>query len=176
MSDLTYATVGMTAAAAAEAGPDGGPVAAPPPGFRALRVRTRLAAGSYDRAAEALFGWRMHRATPLLRVVSADGDAASGVRVLLRTGPIRIPCEVVWTIHEPHRTGFAYGSLPGHPECGEESFVLRRTPDGSVDFTVLAFSHPAAWYLRAFAPAAHPIQLFFAHQYARTLHRLSRTP
>ena len=60
MGGLTYSDVGMTARS--------GPI---PPGFHTLRLRTSLGPGTYDRAAEALFGWEMHRATPFIRV-SAD--------------------------------------------------------------------------------------------------------
>lgn len=165
MHGLTYSTVGMTAADSD-----------PPPGFRALRVRTALPPGGYDAAAESLFGWRMHRATPLLRVSADAPVAAPGVRVVLRAGPLRAPCEVVWTVREDSRAGFAYGTLPGHPECGEEAFVLRRLPDGSADFTVFAISRPAAWYARAAGPAGRLLQRAAAREYGKALRKLARTP
>ena len=54
---------------------------------------------------------------------------APGVEVSLGVGPLRFtaPCEVIWTAYERDRTGFAYGTLTGHPECGEES-LRRRHP------------------------------------------------
>ncbi len=163
MAELTYSTAGMTAVGSV-----------PPPGFHSLRVRTRLAPGGYDAAAAALFGWGMHRATPLIRVAAGTPRADPGVRVLLRVGPLRAPCEVVWTLHEEHRTGFGYGTLPGHPECGEESFLIERHPDGSVDFTVHALSRPAAWYLKAAGPAGRLTQRFAARRYGAALRALSR--
>ncbi|MGC5361643.1 DUF1990 family protein [Streptomyces sp. DT24] len=163
MYDVTYSTEGMTAR-------DG----APPPGFRVLRVRTSLGVGTYDRAAEALFGWQMHRTTPLLSVSGNVEEASPGIRVLLRMGPFRAPCQVVWTVNERNRTGFAYGTLPGHPECGEEAFILQRSPDDSVDFTVYAVSRPSAWYLRAAGPCGHWAQRAVARRYGRALRRLSR--
>jgi uncharacterized protein (UPF0548 family) len=146
----------------------------PPAGFRVLRVRTRLAPGSYDAAARALFGWEMHRRTPFLDVPAGTQDAAPGIRVLVRMGPLRAPCRVVWTLTEDDRTGFAYGTLPGHPECGEEAFVLRRHPDGTVDFTVLAFSRPAARLVRAAGPLGRLGQRVAADQYGRALRRACR--
>ncbi|WP_369214093.1 DUF1990 family protein [Streptomyces flavofungini] len=163
MSDLTYSPVGMTA--------DGG--SPPPPGFRRLQVRTQLDPGSLEAAAKALFGWRMHRAVPLGVSATAE-EAAPGVRVTLRAGPFRAPCEVVWTVREENRIGFGYGTLPGHPECGEEAFVLRRYPDGSVDFTIVAVSRPAAWYVRAAGPVGHLLQWAAAQRYGRALRTLSR--
>jgi uncharacterized protein (UPF0548 family) len=37
---------------------------------------------------------------------------------------------------EADRFGFACGSLPGHPERGEEAFHIRRYPDGVVTFDI----------------------------------------
>ncbi|MCP9959531.1 MULTISPECIES: DUF1990 domain-containing protein [Streptomyces] len=163
MRELTYADVGMTAGS--------GPV---PPGFHVLRLRTSLGPGTYDRAAEALFGWEMHRATPLIRVPDGTPRAAPGVRVVLRAGPLGVPCQVVWAVREEHRTGFAYGTLTGHPECGEEAFVLERLPDGSADFVVLAVSRPAAWYTKALGPGGRLLQRAVARRYAASLARLAR--
>lgn len=162
--EVDYSSVGMTA-------PEG---PAAPAGFHGLTVRTRLGVGTYDAAARALFGWEMHRGTPLLDVPAGTPDAAPGVRVTVRMGPLQAPCQVVWTLNEADRTGFGYGTLPGHPECGEESFVLRRHPDGSVDFTVHAYSRPAAWYLRAAGPLGRLGQRVAADQYGRALRRASR--
>jgi uncharacterized protein (UPF0548 family) len=46
-------------------------------------------------------------------------------------------------IDEENRRGFAYGTPPGHPEQGEEAFVVALREDGQVTFTVTAFSRPA---------------------------------
>ncbi|HEY5832709.1 DUF1990 domain-containing protein [Streptomyces sp.] len=158
MPDLTYPFVGMTA-----------DPSDPPPGFHALRLHTGLAPGTYEAAAEALFSWRMHQAVPLMRVRPTARHAAPGVRVTLGFGPLRAPCEVVWTMREEHRTGFAYGTLPGHPECGEEAFVVERHPDGSIRFTVHAISRPAAWYARAAGPAGRLLQRMIAQRYGTAL-------
>ncbi len=59
--------------------------------------------------------------------------------------PVKAPVRVVYVIDEPARRGFAYGTLEGHPESGEEAFVVDRTEDGSVWITITAFSRPSAW-------------------------------
>ncbi|MBB1253558.1 septum formation inhibitor Maf [Streptomyces sp. OF3] len=153
----------------------GGPP--PPPGFRSLRVRVPLGAGPevLARAGEALTNWSMHRATGL-GVSPTAPKAAPGVRVALRLGPLRAPCEVVWTVREQTRIGFAYGTLAGHPECGEEAFVVERLASGSVTLTVRAFSRPAAWYLRALGPVGHWGQRAVARAYGRALRRLVARP
>jgi uncharacterized protein (UPF0548 family) len=70
---------------------------------------------------------------------------------------IRALCRVVYVINEPDRVGFAYGTLPGHAESGEESFVLDRR-EGQVNFTVRAFSKPASRLSRLGGPVTGVVQ------------------
>src|SRR5690606_5612943 len=62
--------------------------------------------------------------------------AAPGVTVVLGLGlgPLRLraPCRIVWTREEDRCAGWAYGTLPGHPESGEESFVVHRDEEDDV--------------------------------------------
>ncbi|MEV5012000.1 DUF1990 domain-containing protein, partial [Streptomyces sp. NPDC055692] len=100
-----------------------------PPGFHPLHVRARIGEGEevFRRASEAVMTWEMHRALGVGIEASAD-RAAPGVDVTVTlAGVVRAPCRVVWTEQEPRRAGWAYGTLPGHPECGEESFLVDRT-------------------------------------------------
>ena len=48
-------------------------------------------------------------------------------------GPVQmvVPCRIVSVFKEVDSFGFAYGTLPGHPERGEESFVLERRDDAT---------------------------------------------
>lgn len=82
-----------------------------------------------------------------------------------------IPCRVVWTVEEPDRIGFAYGTLPGHPECGEESFVVSMDAAGDVWFEVAAFSRLAAWYARLGRPVAALLQHLAIERYLRVVAR-----
>jgi uncharacterized protein (UPF0548 family) len=166
VGDLTYPVPGVTR-------DDGPPV---PPGFRTLWVRTALPRGTFEAAADALFAWRAHSGVPLMRVRADRSPAEPGAVVVLRCGPVTAPCRVVWTVREPDRAGFAYGSLPGHPECGEEAFVLVRDPAGGVTFTVHAVSRPDRWYARAAGPLGRGLQHAAARQYARSLRDAVRTP
>ncbi len=156
--DFTYADVGAT-------GREG---AACPDGFRSLRVRTRIGHGPDARrvAGDAVLGWSMHRAVGVT-VAPTARRAAPGVDVVVGIGVgrwrILAPCRVVWALDEPTRAGFAYGTLPGHPECGEEAFVVELDANGEVWLTVRAFSRPAAWYARAGGPVTRLLQ----HAYAR---------
>lgn len=162
---FTYAEVGATR----------DPGSLPPPGYHLLRERVRLGDGPevFAAAGRALLGWRMQRAAGL-RIARDTPGAAQGVRVVMRAGPVRIPCEVVWTVREEHRTGFAYGTLAGHPESGEESFLVEREDDGSVWLTVTAFSRPAAWYLRVAGPVGLMAQRAAARRYGLRLRGLAQ--
>jgi uncharacterized protein (UPF0548 family) len=163
-SGLTYDTPGMTAG-----------LRQAPPGFRLLRIETTLPPGTYQHAVDTLFDWRMHDATPFLQVLAADGPASQGVHVLLRLGSLRAPCEVVHAARGPDEARFSYNTLSGHPECGEESFTLRRRPDDSATFTVLALSRPTAPWLRLAGPVGSSAQSLIARGYGRTLRWLSRS-
>jgi uncharacterized protein (UPF0548 family) len=108
-----------------------------------------------------------------LRVASSSSRAEPGavVRLGWGAGPLRLtaPCRVVYAIDEPRRRGFAYGTLPGHPEAGEEAFVVEHHDDESVTFTVTAFSRPAAWTSRMAGPAGVAVQNWITRRYLRAL-------
>ncbi|PLW74373.1 DUF1990 family protein [Streptomyces sp. SCUT-3] len=154
------------------------PALLPPAGYRLLRVRTRIGSGEglVAAAGQAVLDWRMHRAVGV-RIEASAPVAAPGVRVTvgLGFGPLllRAPCEVVWSVREDDRVGFAYGTLPGHPECGEEAFVVERDTDGTVRLSVTAFSRPALWYTRAAGPAVRLFQRAYAGRCGTVLRELT---
>lgn len=82
---------------------------------------------------------------------------------------VSAPARVVYVIDEANRRGFAYGTLPGHPESGEESFVVDRTEDGSVWLEIRAFSRPASlkWWL--VYPVLRFSQKFYTKKYFESL-------
>jgi uncharacterized protein (UPF0548 family) len=98
----------------------------------------------------------------------APGDTAVLVVPLWLFG-IHAPCRVIYVIDEPNRKGFAYGTLPGHPECGEEAFVVDRTDDGSVWLTIRSFSRPGGWQWWAVYPALRLAQTIITRRYFRAL-------
>ncbi|MBU8820992.1 DUF1990 domain-containing protein, partial [Mycolicibacterium goodii] len=42
----------------------------------------------------------------------------------------------------PDRCGFAYGTLHGHPVCGEEAFIVHRDRAGTVFLTLRSLTRP----------------------------------
>ncbi|WP_069170000.1 DUF1990 family protein [Streptomyces griseus] len=164
MSNLTYPEVGATRL---------GPL---PEGYHHLRHRTAVGRGraAFETAGAAVTEWRMHRATGARVNASAERASAGGtVEVSIGAGPLRFTaaCEVVWTAYEHNRTGFAYGTRARHPECGEESFVVELADDGTVWFTVTAFSRPHIWYTRLAGPVVPVVQRWYARRLGRSLRR-----
>lgn len=86
-------------------------------------------------------------------------------------GPARVrePVRVVYLVNEAKLRGYAYGTLPGHPLQGEESFVVEHRPDDSVWICVRSFSRPASRFWRAVYPALRLTQEFYTRRYLRAL-------
>lgn len=168
MSGFTYPEVGATGTE---------PL---PPGYHHLHHRTLLGHGRevLEAAGEAVLSWRMHRAVGV-GVRAEAPRAAPGVLVEVTLGPgrlgLRAPCRVVRTVTERDRIGFTYGTLEGHPEQGEESFMVEMGDDTAVRFTLTAFSRPARWFTRALGPAVPVAQKLYARRCGEVLRRLATT-
>ncbi|MCP2329266.1 uncharacterized protein (UPF0548 family) [Hamadaea flava] len=144
-----------------------------PAGYHHLRVRVPVGPPqAFTAAVEAVLTWRMHRRAGLY--VDA-GPARPGLRITGRLGHPRfgmpVVCEVVAVVDEPERAGFAYGTVTGHPERGEEAFLVV-VEDGRTWLEVTAFSRPAAWYARAVTAIVPLIQRAYARRLGRMLRRL----
>jgi uncharacterized protein (UPF0548 family) len=167
VSGVTYPESGATR--------EGGPL---PAGYAHLRYRARIGDGAeaFAAAGEAVLTWRLHRAMGVRPTADAD-RAAPGVRVTVRLGigPLGLtaPCEVVWAEDGPGRAGFGYGTLAGHPECGEEGFLVELDPDGAVWLAVTAFSRPARWYTRAAGPLVPLFQRLYVRRCGQVLRGLA---
>jgi uncharacterized protein (UPF0548 family) len=166
MVELTYAEVGATAGDL-------------PTGYHHLRVERTIGHDreAFERAADDLLaGEVQRRAGADIRM--SDVPLREGTRVLmrLRFGPLafRIPCLVVWAERTATSCGFAYGTLPGHPERGEERFQVRLMPEGAVIFRIVAFSAPGRWYTRLGGPAARWFQGRITLRYLDALSRPGR--
>lgn len=118
-------------------------------------------------------GMREHRVTE--QVFTDDGTPyiQNGMTAVLKIpfGPFRVsaPCRVVYVVDEPHRRGFAYGTLKGHPESGEEAFLVEQREDGTVWFVVRAFSRPSNAFYRLGYPVLRTMQKRFTKRYLRSL-------
>lgn len=132
-----------------------------PAGYDRIDVRRVIGHGpdTFAAARDGLFAWSPQRAAG---IAVTPARVVDGVDVALRLGvgpfALTAPCRVIWMVDEPDRAGFAYGTLPGHPEGGEEAFVLTMAPDGAVTFAVTGFSREATWWARLGAPVTRLVR------------------
>ncbi|MGH3677947.1 MAG: DUF1990 family protein [Mycobacterium sp.] len=155
---LTYREVGATA----------GPL---PAGYHHVCKSAVIGRGRhrFDEAAAKVMRWAMLRGAGV-RVEPSTEVAAVGSEVLVGLGPLRAPCRVVYVIDKADHRGFAYGTLPGHPESGEELFAVRYDPaSGEVYAEVTAFSRHATWWSRLGAPVTSLAQRIITSRYLTAL-------
>ncbi|MGH9316907.1 MAG: DUF1990 family protein [Thermoanaerobaculia bacterium] len=154
---------------------------APPEGYVADHSRVRLGAGpeTYRAAVAAVRRWEMFR-MPWLELFPSDAPIAAGSTVV-----ILVPIAGVWWLNAARiayvvdettssgcRFGFAYGTLPGHAECGEERFLVEQNSgDASVWYDLLAFSRPNYPLVRLGYPLARRLQKRFARDSLRAMTR-----
>ncbi|HEV7421681.1 MAG TPA: DUF1990 domain-containing protein [Mycobacterium sp.] len=123
----------------------------------------------FDEAADAVMRWGMLRGAGV-RVEASTEVAAVGSEVFVGLGPLRAPCRVVYVVDEPDRRGFAYGTLPGHPESGEELFSVRYDPASEAVYAeVTAFSRHGTWWSRLAGPITSLAQRVISKRYLRAL-------
>lgn len=101
--------------------------------------------------------------TPLpAPAVGLEGRLVSRVAGVV---PLRAPFRVVSAdFADADHAGYAYETLPGHPERGREAFYVTRG-EGLVEFTVMAFSQPALWYSRLGGPVTRMFQNRYTNKY-----------
>lgn len=79
-------------------------------------------------------------------------------------------CRLVYTVNESgliKKFGFAYGTLPGHIESGEERFLIEwDQSDNGVWYDILAFSRPNHLLIRLGYPLVRRLQKKFGRDSA----------
>jgi uncharacterized protein (UPF0548 family) len=161
-ADFTYSEIGCTRRDSM------------PGGYGSLRRSLDIGTGKgrFEQAARVLLSWEMHRRAGV-RVRASSEDVHQGVVAVLRLGvgclAVNAPVRVAYVVDEPNRKGFAYGTLPGHPESGEEAFVVNLHDDGAVTFTITAFSRPATLLARVGGPISRAVQSWVTNRYLRAV-------
>jgi uncharacterized protein (UPF0548 family) len=169
---FTYRDVGATA--------DGRQT---PTGYNVDHTRVLLGSGAtFDRAQAALRRWEQFQ-LGWCEAFPADTPLRTGetVAVVARVSGAwwSNAARIVYTIDESTeanvRFGFAYGTLPGHVESGEERFLVEwdRTND-KVWYDIQAFSRPRHILSRLGYPFARALQKRFARESATAMQRASR--
>lgn len=165
--DLTYPTVGATAAV-------------PPAGYVVDRTRVRLGegAGAFAAARAALGRWQ-HFRLGWVETWPPDTPVRAGEAVVVIARVFGLwwlnACRVVYVVEEQgpvRRYGFAYGTLPGHAESGEERFTVEwHEEDEAVWYDILAFSRPRHVLARLGYPWIRRVQKRFARDSAAAMRR-----
>lgn len=154
---LTYTCVGGTATGHADEG------------YRSFTRTIPVSRLSFDEAAGRLMTWQVQERAGL-RVAASAARVHTDDVVLMKLGlsvaALSIPCRVIYIIDEADRVGFAYGTLPGHPESGEEQFLLERS-GGEMQFSVHAFSRPSTRLAKLSGPLGRAFQSLMTARYLR---------
>lgn len=160
-SGLTYPEVGATL----------GDVL--PAGYDHVRRSAVIGRGGadFERATAALMSWQVQRRSGLTVRESTYVALDEVVWMGAGAGPLRVGfrCRVVAVVDEERRKGFAYGTLPGHPESGEEAFILVLRDDDAVELHVVAFSRPTQWWSRIIGPVGSLVQRWMTGRYLKAL-------
>src|SRR3954470_13974240 len=133
-ADLTYTAVGATVRGET------------PAGYRRDSWRVDVGAddGSrFERCGSAVLEWAAQGGVGIQVLPDTRGVEGETFALVLPlpVGFAIATARVVHVVQTSDMIGFAYGTLPAHPEEGEEIFLVRRE-DGRVVFEVSAFSRP----------------------------------
>jgi uncharacterized protein (UPF0548 family) len=147
MNQFNYAEVGATA-------PTDREWTQTPPGFRRYERTVVIGRGQTDweYATGEVLRWGVKTRSGFR--VSPRGRAVEGKDYAITVGLGRFvvtePVRVVSVVDDEDRCAIAYGTLHGHPVSGEEAFIVHRTADGTVLFSLRSLTRPthtAPWNL-----------------------------
>lgn len=120
----------------------------------------------WEAAKEAIRQWKMFPGG-WAEISSHDTPIEAGRVVAMQARVLGLwwlnSCRIVYMVDENSRFGFAYGTLPGHVECGEELFMVEKLADGRVQYVLKAFSRPRFWA----AHLAYPIARAYQRKFVR---------
>ncbi len=150
----------------------------PPARFNVDHTRVRLGSGraAFEAGRESLRRWKQFD----LRWVTAGppetpietGQVIAVWATILGVSVINA-CRIIYVDYDDGpitRFGFAYGTLPGHIESGEERFLVEwDRASNEVYYDILAFSRPRHWSARLGSPFARLQQRRFARDSAAAM-------
>ena len=164
---FTYEAVGATAGI-------------PPVGYVVDRTRIKLGKGEavFRSAIAALRRWEQFR-LGWVEAWSADTPIRPGEVVVVMGRAVGFwwlnACRIVYVVDEAGsicKFGFAYGTLPGHVESGEERFLIEWDQgEDSVWYDIIAFSRPNHVLTRIGYPVVRRLQKRFGRDSAASMLR-----
>jgi uncharacterized protein (UPF0548 family) len=156
-----------------------------PDGYRHFESAYFVGRGkeTFDRCTEEVLHWEVKTRSGF-EIALGAGAGADGQRpprvevgqeptIRVRLGPFRLPepSRVIDVIETEDRRGFTYGTKPGHPINGEESFFLIRTTDDRVFLVLRSVSRAGAGIWRLGEPFVRLAQVIYRRRYGRALRR-----
>ena len=134
----------------------------------------------FDRAMAALRAWQAQIGAGV-EVVPHGAHVEDGGTVVLvaRVGGLwtAMPCRVVYADDSPEGFAFAYGTLPGHPECGEVAFRIHRSAGSNeIFFRIASFSRTVDPLAKLGSPIARRIQKRVTERYLSAIAEASAEP
>jgi uncharacterized protein (UPF0548 family) len=158
---FTYAEVGATATQL-------------PQGYDYLRAQRVVGSGQslFEECGNKILTWGIQSGAGFRLEKIGQVTENFENRLGLHWGPFQTwaACRVVFVIDESNRKGFAYGTLSGHPERGEESFTVSIDDAGLVTFEIRAFSKPARWFAKLGSPLLRFLQQHVTWKYLDAIH------
>jgi len=149
-----------------------------PSGYPINHHRIQLGSGAdaFARAKDAIQSWTMYKLS-WTRLYPTDAPVAVGkvVCVVVNHGFCWSvnPCRIIYVLEETseiEQYGFAFGTLPGHSETGEERFTVEwNRADDSVWYELLAFARPHHILARIGFPFVGLFQRKFARDSGRAM-------
>lgn len=165
--DFSYPAVGATATT-------------PPAGFVVDRTLIELGSGEsvFHSAEAALQRWEQFR-LGWVEAWSPETPLEPGQVVAIMGWAVGFwwlnSCRIIYTVDESGpitKFGFAYGTLPGHVESGEERFLIEWDRDtDKVCYDILAFSRPNHFLTRLGYPLIRRSQKRFGRDSAAAMFR-----
>lgn len=142
------------------------------PGVRTRHLHVGRGDRTFQAARRALRTWVPQAGIgAVVEPVGQPVETGATVLVVLRRGPLHViaPDRIVAVVDEARRFGFAYGTLPGHPERGEESFLVEHLDDSTVRATIRVQAGPGTRPARAVAPVVRRLQHAAVDAYLRAI-------
>ncbi|HML01617.1 MAG TPA: DUF1990 domain-containing protein [Acidimicrobiales bacterium] len=146
-----------------------------PPGYSHDRCSLVLGPDTcFDAAVSGLKHWAAHKHAGA-RVFPDDPVSSGATHIIVsRVGPLWVlaPVRLVFVtdrLHHPDSFSFAYGTLPGHPEQGEQCFTVQSKSGGEVEFEVVAFYRPGELFAKAVGRVTTSLQHTLTRRYLEGL-------
>jgi uncharacterized protein (UPF0548 family) len=162
--NFTYSAIGATATV-------------PPSGYVVDHTRIKLGFGErlFEEAKVAIRRWQ-HFQLGWVKASPTDTPIQQGEVIAVLGHVLGFwwlnACRIVYVVDEVNRFGFAYGTLPGHAESGEERFQIEWDQStNDVWYDILAFSRPNYFVTKVGYPVVRRFQKKFARDSAAAMKR-----